>query len=448
MTIYRRMILTGLLSCTAAIAQAGTQQELEQRVQALAEQLEAMKAELAQLKAGQHAAGAASSVTVASGTAATPAVAVAPPAAAMAAAAAPVTAPPAAGAADTGVSFFGYGELNYSRPTSNAASTVADAARFVLGVAYRFDEDTRLVSELELEHAIASSEDAGEFELEQAYIERRLRDNLFVKAGLFLIPSGFLNLSHEPTRYYGVQRNFIETAIIPTTWREGGVQLQGETAAGLAWNVGLSTGFNLNKWDASSAEGLESPLGAIHQELSLASGKDISGFLALNYVGMPGLKVGGSLFTGGASQGQTSLGSSRVTLWEGHARWMPAQWELSALYARGRISNTAALNRVSLGQPTPIPQSFFGWYTEAAYRAIERDRWSLTPFVRYERFNTGASFADLGLGITPPDARDREVFTGGVNWMITPGVVIKADYLNFRGGSGDNRWDLGLGYQF
>jgi hypothetical protein len=430
-----RIIAMGLL-LAASSAHAGTQQELEQRVQALAEQLEAVKSELAQMKAQQAQAGALAS---------------APPAVAPSAmASSPPSTPASVGnaAADTGISFFGYGEMNYSRPTGNAAATEVDLARFVLGIGYRFDENTRLVSELEVEHAIASADDAGEFEIEQAYIERRLRDNLFLKAGLFLIPSGFLNVSHEPTRYYGVRRNFIETAIIPSTWREGGVQLQGETDAGLAWNVGVSTGFNLNKWDAASEEGLESPLGAIHQELSLASGKDLSGFLALNYIGLPGVKVGASLFTGGASQGQTSLGSSRITLWEGHARWTPAQWELSALYARGRISNTAALNLQSLGQPTPIPQSFFGWYAEAAYRALERERWSLTPFLRYERFNTGASFADLGVGITPVTAADREVFTGGVNWMIAPGVVIKADYLNFRGGSGDNRWDLGLGYQF
>ena len=43
------------------------------------------------------------------------------------------------------------------------------------------------------------------------------------RAGLFLIPSGILNTAHEPTQYFGVTRNFVETSIIPTTWREGGV---------------------------------------------------------------------------------------------------------------------------------------------------------------------------------------------------------------------------------
>src|SRR5262249_30279388 len=88
-----------------------------------------------------------------------------------------------------GPTFFGYGEINYSRPRDETADTTADLARFVLGVGYQFDEQTRFVSELELEHAVASSEDVGEIEVEQAYIERDLHSGMFARAGLILIPS-------------------------------------------------------------------------------------------------------------------------------------------------------------------------------------------------------------------------------------------------------------------
>src|SRR5438874_6846832 len=33
-----------------------------------------------------------------------------------------------------------------------------------------------------------------------------------LRAGLFLMPVGLLNETHEPTAYYGVERNFVETA--------------------------------------------------------------------------------------------------------------------------------------------------------------------------------------------------------------------------------------------
>ena len=49
------------------------------------------------------------------------------------------------------------------------------------------------------------------------------------------------------------------------------------------------------------------------------------------------------MFTGGATHGQAGA-SARVTLWDLHSRWTPGRWDLSALYSRGSISNTAALN--------------------------------------------------------------------------------------------------------
>ena len=48
------------------------------------------------------------------------------------------------------------------------------------------------------------------------------------------MPAGLLNENHEPTAYYGVERNFVETAIIPSTWREGGVQFVGSFDNGLS----------------------------------------------------------------------------------------------------------------------------------------------------------------------------------------------------------------------
>ena len=109
-----------------------------------------------------------------------------------------------ASAAASSPTFFGYGELNHSRPRDDTSAAIADFARFVIGVGYRFDDRTRFVSELELEHAVSSASDPGEIEIEQAYIERDLANGIYAKAGLFLIPSGMLNESHEPTRYYGV----------------------------------------------------------------------------------------------------------------------------------------------------------------------------------------------------------------------------------------------------
>lgn len=415
-------------------AAAATTEELEAKLQALAAQLQALQSEVAALRAQNG--GASSQAQVAQSR---PAVVPAPDEASSAA--------PARSGNPT-LDWFGYGELSYTRPTDNNADSQADVGRFVLGAAYRFDDRTRFVSELEVEHAVSSADDSGEVEVEQAWIERQLTDSTYAKLGLFLIPSGMLNESHEPTRYYGVFRNFVETAIIPSTWRELGVALEGTTASGVRWDVGVTTGSDLSKWDATSSEGLESPLGAIHQEGQLARAGDLSGHVAVNYTGIPGLRVGASYFGGAISQGQPGFHDNRLGLWETHARWTPGAWDLSALYARGHISNTAQVNLTLVGNPTLIPEDFYGWYTQAAYIATLPNSWTLAPFARFERVNTASSYAFIGAGLTPDALKAEEITTLGFNLNFAPGVVVKLDYQSFDRESARDRVDLGLGYQF
>lgn len=407
-------------------APAATPEALQRRLEQLANELSAVKAELEAMKKKQ--------------------VEGAPPAAAPVAAAAPTPTPALAAAEPPATVLTSYGEINYNRPR-DSKNAQADMRRFVLGFQHRFDDKTKVVTELEVEHAIASADDAGEVEVEQAYVERQLSPEWSLRAGLFLIPIGLLNENHEPTAFYGVERNFVETAIIPSTWREGGVQFVGTLGGGLTLQAGASTGFDLNKWDATSTEGSESPLGAIHQELQLARSRDLSVFGALNWRGVPGLTLGGGVFTGGATHGQTDT-RSRVTLWDAHARWTPGAWDLSALYARGSISNTASFNQALVGNPTLVPASFDGAYLQAAYKLWSRGDLAFSPFARWERFNTARSFADLGAGLTPDAAAAERVYTLGANVQVAQGIVVKADYQKFRSSRELDRLNLGLGWAF
>jgi hypothetical protein len=348
------------------------------------------------------------------------------------------------------VSIFGYGEINYNRPRRDTSQTQADLRRAVVGFGYRYNEKTRFVSEFEWEHAITSASDQGESAVEQFFVDHKLSNAVNLKAGLFLIPTGLLNESHEPPRFYGVERNFVETAIIPTTWREGGVGLYGTTAAGLAWDVGITTGFDLSKWDAASSEGRESPLGSIHQELQLAKAKDVSTYASLNYRGLPGFAAGGSISSGKAGQGTAGFAGadSRVTLWELHTRWQPNNWDLSALYAKGTISNTADLNLTFAGQPTPVPKEFSGWYAQAAYKVWEFGDYSLSPFVRYERFNTAEAYEPMPPGLAVDPSPTERVLTYGLSFRLHPNVVLKTDYQKFKVDDTRDRFNLGLGLMF
>jgi hypothetical protein len=410
---------------TAAFSQTATEADLARKLEQLAAELAAVKAQLAALQQQRAAA----------------------PAPAALAASSPAPAADAASPAGLATVWSSYGEIIYNRPTNKPENAQADVRRFVLGLQHRFDQKTQLVTELEVEHAVSSSGDPGEVAVEQAYIEHQLGNTWAVRGGLFLIPMGLLNETHEPTAFYGVERNFVETAIIPTTWREGGVQMIGQFNNGITVQTGISTGFDLTKWDATSSEGQESPLGSIHQELALAKARSLSWFGAANWRGIPGLLLGGAVFTGDATHSQ-AVTRARVTLWDLHARWTPGRWDFSALYTRGTISNTAALNAALVGNPTLIPSAFDGQYLQAAYKVWSRQDYVLSPFVRWERFNTGKSYADLGPGLTPDPLPAETVWTAGANFQLTPGVVVKADVQRFRQNRDNNRINLGLGWSF
>ena len=448
---HRSLLRTPLALCLALSAPAYADDAvLKSEIDALRAEVAELRVLVQQMQAGKGQA-AAPATPVAPIAAATPSPAMAG-ATTLIASTAP--APAARDDATAGTTLWGYGELNYNHPTGDTGDTRADLRRAVIGFGHSFDDSTRVYGEFEWEHAVASAGDQGETEVEQLYVEHSLAGNYGVRAGLMLIPLGLLNEHHEPANYYGVERNFVETAIIPTTWREGGVAMYGSTDAGFSWNVGVGTGPDLGKWDPASNEGRESPLGSIHQELQLAKAHDLSGFGSLNWQGMPGLLVGGGVFAGKIGQDTADFpaNGAQLVLGEAHVRWQPGPFDLSALYSRGTISDTQALNLSYVGQPTPVPKAFWGGYAQGAWRALEWGQSSLVPFVRYEEFNTGAAYAQLPAEWGTPALPTQRVWTAGTNYYLNPSVVFKVDYQRFNYddealGYG-NRIDLGLGYQF
>lgn len=428
------LVLSGVASAAMAQTKASTTSEqLLQRMEAMAAELQSLRGELSQLKSAQTQTD--ETAKKASDSAAQAQTAVAQ-----------VTGPGLRASPATVLT--GYGEINYNRPTHKAANTQLDVRRVVLGVQHRFSENTKFVGEFEFEHAVTSKDDNGEVAIEQAYIEHQLRPNLALKTGLFLIPAGLINENHEPSAYYGVERNFVETAIIPSTWREAGIQLVGTTEGGITWNAGISTGFDLTKWDAQSGDGKESPLGSIHQEGQLAKSKDLAVFGAVNWRGVPGLLVGASVFSGGAGHGQLAGVKPRVTVVDMHARWTPGKWDLAAVYARATISDTAKLNVLYAGDPTPIPSSFDGGYVQAAYHLWSHGDYKLTPFARLERFNTAKGYAGFPAGLGRASDAYERVATVGATFQMAPGVVVKTDYQRFTVNKDANRFNVGLGYSF
>ena len=354
------------------------------------------------------------------------------------------------------VNLFGYGELNFSRLKNSIASSEATARRAVLGFGYKFNDRTRFAAELEVENAVVSATDKGEVAFEQLYVEHDIRDGLSAKMGLFLLPVGYMNESHEPTRYYGVTRNLVETAIIPSTWREIGVGFRGMQDSGLRWDAGVVTSFDLTKWPtADSTDTKASPLGSIHQEGQMAKAASLGYYGALNFDGVPGVNFGGSLFQGGIGQKQSIVTTgvpmaspdASVTLAEIHTKWQVGPWDLSALAAQGRFHDVSAFNEVN-SSGNPVPDQFRGWYAQAAYRLWHSGDYSLIPFTRYEHVNTAVSYSGLFPGQVFSTGPDHKVWTVGVSYYLHPQVVVKMDIQKYQDNSDLDRFNMGIGFHY
>jgi len=356
------------------------------------------------------------------------------------------------GLASGGTNIVGYGEVGYGKFRQSGNAT-ADLQRFVFGFNHRFDERLTLHSEVEFEHAIVSKDDHGEAEIEQAWLNCKMSDAVNLKGGLFLIPLGILNETHEPPSYYGVMRNQVETRIIPTTWRELGAGVHGIVGEGIRYDVGITTNFDSGKLDDPTT-GIRSA----HQEGQLANVRNLAVYGALNYR-RPGLLVGGGVFTGdtgqnGASNPTLRGVSARLTLWDVHAQYRVAGLGLQALYAAGSLGDSDKLNAAILANatangttPFAAPKTIRGGFVQAAYHAYKRGNFDVAPFVRYERIDIKQQEDPANGQLQDPNNIERTK-TFGVNFWVHPQVVLKADVQRYAIDKSQDRLDLGLGFMF
>jgi hypothetical protein len=348
----------------------------------------------------------------------------------------------------SGTAVGGYGELTLNAPSN--APAIIDMRRFVLFVGHNFSDRLRFYSEVEVEHAISSAEDAGEVEIEQAYLDGLVSRRFNLRAGLLLMPVGIINVYHEPPTFNGVDRPEVDTLIIPSTWREPGIGIFGELTTGLSYQLFLVNGFNAEGFTAETA------VADGHQEAMLAHARNFGAVGRLTYEPTLATVVGVSGYY--ASSGHTlpsNVGSVPVGLWEVDARTRWRGFTARAEFAMLFIGDTAALNaELAMAMPPPslpVASRSQGGYLEAGYDLLRliapaTDQ-SVTLFGRYDYVNTQAAVA---AGLTPDDAFIRHVVTAGLVYRPIPQIALKGDYRRheFGAGPGYNELAAGLAWMF
>ena len=322
----------------------------------------------------------------------------------------------------------GYGELHYNNLSAEDPSydlEEIDFHRFVLFFGHEFNDKTRFYSEFELEHSLAGDGKPGEVELEQAFIEFDLRDGLFAKGGLFLVPVGILNETHEPPTFYGVERNDVENIIIPSTWWEAGLGLNGRWGGDWDWDLALTSGLAM---PTSGGSAFRVRSGRQKVAEALASDGAVTG--RVRYMGIPGLQAALSVHHQFDPSQEPGDGLDDGTLIETHLDYRRGAFGLRALYARWEFSGHAV---EAAGAETQT-----GWYIEPSYRINDH----LGFYTRYEDIEA---------------ARDRDNFSQwqvGLNWWPHENVVVKFDYrdrshdLESAAGRDFHGIDIGIGYNF
>ena len=341
---------------------------------------------------------------------------------------------------DGGVAIGGYGEARYQNFSSGGTDT-ADLLRAVLYFGYRFNENWVFNSEIEFEHA--STGESGESSVEFAYLENAACEAVGVRAGLLLLPMGFVNELHEPTTYLAVTRPEVERRIIPTTWRELGVGVFGDVGP-LTYRTYVVNGFDATGFSAGGLRGGR-------QKGSQAKAEDVAVVSRLEWNDTPGVNVGGSFYAGNSGQDQTGLGRTTTTIVEAHAEYRAHGVWARGLYAMAEVDDVAQLNAVRFAaDPTLTPADSVGEELDGGYVEIGYDvlapaatKASLSPYLRYEMIDTQA---EVPSGFGTRSANDIDVKTIGIAYQPFDSIVFKIDYQDYE--SGPDRVNVSAGYSF
>jgi len=334
------------------------------------------------------------------------------------------------GASNSTTTIGSYGELHLNklknRKTGGTNKDELDLHRFVLFIGHQFDETTRFFSELEVEHGVAKDTAAGSsgvVAVEQMYVDFSVSDAMSVKAGLMLMPVGIISETHEPPTFYGVERNPVETSIIPTTWREGGVAVTARLANNISIDGVISSGLA-----TTAAKNFAVRDGRLSG--ASAKAKDPAYTARLKWTGLPGIELATTVQRQADITQSAEATAGAATLYEAHAVLNHGRFGLRALYAGWSLDGS--------GPKAVGADKQNGWYVEPSWKFTEQ--WGV--FVRRSTWDNRAG--DVA------DSRYKQT-DFGVNFWPHADVVVKLDYQNQQVPAGTDEYDgfnLGLGYQF
>jgi len=372
-----------------------------------------------------------------------------------------------------GLSIGGYGEVYYSNLVSDEAGGAdrADALRTVLYVGYKFNENIVFNSEYEFEHATSESTVSsgnGSVSVEFAALDYLFKDWANFRAGLLLVPMGWINEIHESPYYLGTHRPEVERQIIPSTWRELGGGIFGTLFGDVDYSAYVINGLNGIGFDSTGLRGGR-------QLGNRALAENVAFVTRIDWSPMPELLVGGSVYYGKSGQNQefdvspggalpdfmVDVPDTPTTIWEVHGQYVNKGFFLRGLFTMAHLDDAGGLSRAlgpvaeggigRLDSGEGVGGQMLGVYGEAAYDILPlfvgETEMSLEPFFRAEFYDTQR---DMPSGYSKDRNQRRRILTAGIQYKPITNVVVKMDYRNLTASEGElaDELNMGVGFAF
>ena len=322
-----------------------------------------------------------------------------------------------------------------------------DLHRFVLLFGHSFSSRIKFWSEVEVEHAIVEGgEESGEVAVEQAYLDFLIRPAFNLRAGMMLTPVGIINERHEPPAYNGVERPFVETVIIPTTWRELGFGATGDLGRGFRYRAYLTASLDASRFNAAGGIGGGRTAGFD------SSFRNPAKVARLEYAGIRRTTLGFSIYSGHAGFNTPGVNPG-VTIGEFDGRYSFRRFDMRGLFANTWVSQAGELNRrleQKFGSNPNVAGQMRGYYFEPGFHVLPRRvRHDAILYARYEKYNTQH---EMPTGYLPLPQFNRSSWVTGVTYKPNADVAIKFDYNFNRNASSVvraiNGINLGIGWWF
>jgi hypothetical protein len=240
-----------------------------------------------------------------------------------------------------------------------------------------------------------------------------------------LVPVGIINERHEPPTFHGVERPFVDSVIVPSTWRDTGVGAFGDLGRGFSYRAYVLPGLDAAAFTAD--EGIKDG----RQQGSHADMSDPAVTGRLEYRRF-GLTAGASVWRGGSGFGcvRLDIEPPTVAVASVDARYRRGRHELRGQWSMVNIAGAGDLNRAlqqQSGNSPNIASRLMGAYAEAATR-VSPNAWEdeVVVFGRYELFDTQNKMPE---GFLPLEEFQRSAITVGATYFPDPDVAFKFDVV-------------------